>query len=354
MNQTTYNFMSDNKKRTWLIVLLFPITFAILAYITIFLASFFFTDTNIRTYKGPARNTVSVSEYSRQTRNAANYETAYSAKKNFDAANSLALYAIPILGLLAIIWVVVSYFKGDHMILSSAHAKEVTREGQPEIFRLVENLCITKGLPVPKIYLINDESLNAFATGRDPEHASIAMTTGIVAKLDKAELEGVIAHELAHVENRDIRLMLITIAGITFFTIVGEIIMHFAIYGRIKGKNSGAVRLALIVLAIMFLVYGYLIAPLIRLAMSRNREFLADATAAHTTRNPAALASALEKISGRSTVESLADRPSMAAMCIESPLKGGAGFFGVLSGLTATHPPIDKRVEALRAMDGTF
>ena len=192
-----------------------------------------------------------------------------------------ALFAIPICWLLAIGWIVISYFSGDKWMLSSAGAVEVTRRDQPEIYRLVENLCITRGLPVPRIYIMDDESLNAFATGRDPQHASVALTKGIVKRLERTELEGVVAHELAHVENRDIRLMLITVAGISFFTLAGEWLLRSSVSGR-RNKNNGSA--VLVVLGLVCLVYGYLLAPLIRLAVSRQREYQADATAALTTR----------------------------------------------------------------------
>ena len=197
----------------------------------------------------------------------------------------------------------------------------------------------------------DDDSLNAFATGRDPQHASIALTKGIVKKLERVELEGVVAHELAHVENRDIRLMLLIVAGISFFTFAGEFCLRQALYsGRRRSSKGGNGALVWLVVGIFCMVYGYLLAPVIRFALSRQREYQADATAALTTRNPRALASALQKISGDPRVEALDKRESMAAMCIESPL-AKAGLFSRLSGLWATHPPIDKRIKVLLDMD---
>ncbi|MCI7043888.1 MAG: M48 family metalloprotease, partial [Spirochaetes bacterium] len=166
------------------------------------------------------------------------------------------------------------------------------------------------------------------------------------------ELEGVIAHEMAHVENRDIRLMLITVAGISFFTLLAEICFRSALVSRrSSGKDGDKGALILLAVGIIFMLYGYIIAPLIRLAVSRQREYLADSTAALTTRNPGALASALRKISGHSVTEELKDHASMAAMCIENPgVK--QGVFAFLSNLTATHPPIEDRIRRLEAMDG--
>lgn len=322
---TVYKHISQNKQRTVLLVLLFPLTFALLVGVTlggVFLLLAWAEPT------GPA-----------------NLSHAQTDLLNF------ALWAAPAGWLVAVLWMVVSFFVGDKWLMSGAGAIAVTRQDQPEIYRLVENLCITRGLPLPRIYIMDDDSLNAFATGRDPQHASIALTKGIVKKLERVELEGVIAHELAHVENRDIRLMLLIVAGISFFTVVAEGCFRLARSSSRSrnSKNEGGTALLLMIGGVC-LVYGYLIAPLIRLAVSRQREYQADATAALTTRNPRALASALKKIAFDPRVEALDKRESMAAMCIENPLEK-AGLFSFLSGLWATHPPIEKRIAALLDMD---
>ena len=248
-------------------------------------------------------------------------------------------------------WMGIAYYFGDKMLLHGAGAVRIYGVDQPEIYCLVENLCIAAGLPMPEVYIINDQSLNAFATGRDPKHASIALTKGIVKRLDRAELEGVIAHELSHVKNRDIRLMLITVAGISFFTFLAEICFRLAAgSSRGSGKNKGSGAALFLFLGIAFTLYGYVIAPLIRLAVSRTREYQADASAALLTRHPAALASALEKITKDPRVESLDAHASMAAMCIANPLSA-MGLFSFLSGLWSTHPPVEKRIAKLRQMD---
>ena len=331
---TTYDFIAQNKRRTWLLVLLFPITFALLGYVFL-LGYAHFTSEQRQTSNAPAY-----------------YQTALATENTpLDHANRLAITVLPVLWLIAVIWIVISYFSGDQMLLHGAGALEIHSTDQPEIYRLVENLCIAAGLPMPRIYLINDESLNAFATGRDPQHASIALTVGIVKRLERAELEGVIAHELSHVKNRDIRLMLITVAGISFFTFLAEMCFRSASRaGRSRSKNSGGAILALLALGALFALYGYLIAPLIRLAVSRTREYQADASAALLTRNPGALVRALEKISGDPRVEVLDAHASMAAMCIVNPL-GQCNLFSSLSGLWATHPPVEKRIAKLRIMD---
>ncbi|MBQ7907911.1 MAG: M48 family metallopeptidase [Elusimicrobiaceae bacterium] len=340
---TTYDFIAQNKRRTWLLVLLFPLTFAALGYLMLF---------------GVSRLTSEPSYISAEEK--AYYQsvgqTPNATQIAVDRANQLASQFLPWLWLGAVLWIVISYYCGDQMILRGTNALEIYRDDQPEIYNLVENLCIASGLPMPRVYIINDSSLNAFATGRDPAHASIALTRGIVEKLERAELEGVVAHELSHIQNRDIRLMLITVTGISFFTFMAEICFRSALRStRGSGKNKGQAALLFLVLGIFFALYGYIVAPLIRLAISRTREYQADATAAYMTRNPAALARALHKISGDARVEVLDKRSSMAAMCIANPLEH-MGLFSWVSGLTATHPPIEKRIQALLAMDrgGSF
>lgn len=353
---TAYEHIAQNKRRTVLLVLLFPVTFALFTWLVLWgvfgLAgggSSGGSSVQTRTQTRVVRmadgrlKTVRVKVPVKKT-------AAATAKSGLQTANEWMMIVGPLCWLGAMIWILIAYFAGDKMLLRGADAFEITKEDQPEIYRLVENLCITRGLPTPKIYLMDDEGLNAFATGRDPRHASIAFTKGIVQKLDRSELEGVAAHELAHVENRDIRLMLITVAGISFFTLMGEICFRAAARSsRRNSKNNGAAFL--FVMGLIMLVYGYVIAPLIRLALSRRREYQADASAALTTRNPGALASALRKISGNSRVEALENRESMAAMCIDNPLKK-AGLFSSLSGLLSTHPPVEKRIAALEEMDG--
>lgn len=330
---TTYEYIAQNKRRTWLLVLLFPATFALLTYGVIWLLEYFVFGT-VR---------VECDAYG---------QCVYAHGFDVQGVHDLFFMLVPWLWAGAMLWTVGAYFLGDKLILHSASAIEIHRKDQPELYRLVENVAITRGLPTPRVYIMKDRGLNAFATGRDPQHASVALTLGLVEKLDRAELEGVIAHEMAHVENRDIRLMLITVAGISFFTLLAEICFRSALVSRrSSGKDGDKGALILLAVGIIFMLYGYIIAPLIRLAVSRQREYLADSTAALTTRNPGALASALRKISGHSVTEELKDHASMAAMCIENPgVK--QGVFAFLSNLTATHPPIEDRIRRLEAMDG--
>ena len=334
---TIYDHIAQNKRRTWLLVLLFPLTFAALGYV--FLLGWAQLSSSAD-YRYDSRRDAYYEVYSPQTPNV------------WAQANEMAAQVLPWMWLAAVIWILVAYYCGSSLLIGAVHGIEIHREDQPEIYNLVENLCISQGLPTPRIYIINDDSLNAFATGRDPEHASIALTKGIVLKLERAELEGVIAHELSHIQNRDIRLMLITVVGISFFTFLSEICFRIgASSSRHGGRNKGNSALLFFALGIFFALYGYLIAPLIRLAVSRTREFQADASAALMTRHPAALIRALQKISTDSRVEVLDEHASMSAMCIANPLDKRS-FFASLSGLFATHPPIEERIAALRDMDG--
>ncbi len=351
---TTYDFIEQNKRRTWLLVLLFPITFALLAYVCLLGCSYMVNSPADSSSSYQRQNVYSTADSLQTYGGAEASQSDGSAHPYISYANRLALMILPWMWLGAVLWIIVAYYSGDHMLLNGAGAIEVHKEEQPEIYRLVENLCIGAGLPTPKIYIINDSSLNAFATGRDPQHASVALTKGIVMKLNRAELEGVIAHELSHIKNRDIRLMLITVAGISFFTFLSELCFRAALsVGSSRGKDKGAAIVLFFALGVFFAIYGFFIAPLIRLAISRTREYQADASAALLTRNPAALANALQKISDDPHVETLEEHASMAAMCIENPLKK-RGIFAVIAGLFSTHPPIEKRIAALRMMDGTL
>ncbi len=333
---TTYDFIAQNKRRTWLLVLLFPLTFVALGYVFLWGVQYF----SLSSYRYDATSASNINMVSPHL------------LAVVESTNQIALQVLPWLWLGAVLWIVIAYYTGDRLLLRGAGAIEIYRDDQPEIYRLVENLCISQGLPMPRVYIINDESLNAFATGRDPQHASVALTKGIVKKLERAELEGVVAHELAHIQNRDIRLMLLAVAGISFFTFLSEICFRaaFSTTRHRRGKNDGWVTLFLVAAGIFFAIYGFVIAPLIRLALSRTREYQADATAALITRNPGALARALEKIAQDARVEVLDKHASMAAMCIENPLSKKT-FFASISGVFSTHPPIEKRIECLRRMD---
>jgi len=239
-----------------------------------------------------------------------------------------------------------SYWWSDKIVLAMSGAKEVTHEEGREIYHLVENLCITAGLPLPKIYTIEDSAPNAFATGRDPEHGVICLTTGILAKLEKRELEGVIAHEMSHIGNRDILLSTVIVVMVGFITLLADWFLRFSFFGNRKSdRESSQLDLIITVVAIVLAILAPFAAMLMQMAISRKREFLADASGALLTRYPEGLASALEKISADQEPLEVANRAT-AHLYITNPFKGKK-----VSSFFATHPPIEERVAALRGMD---
>jgi len=239
-----------------------------------------------------------------------------------------------------------SYWWSDKIVLAMSGAKEVTHENAKEIYHIVENLCITAGLPVPKIYVINDPSPNAFATGRDPEHAVIAVTTGLAEKLEKKELEGVIAHELSHIGNRDILLSTIIVVLVGFVALMADWFRRWAWFGGGDGdRDRGQLGLILFIAGIILSILAPLAAMLVQLAISRKREFLADADGALLTRYPEGLAGALEKISADPTPMRHANRAT-AHLFIANPFKGKK-----ISKFFMTHPPVEERIKNLRGME---
>jgi heat shock protein HtpX len=240
---------------------------------------------------------------------------------------------------------VASYWWSDKIVLTMSGAKELTFESNKEIYRLVENLSITAGLPMPKIYVIEDTAPNAFATGRDPKHGVICFTTGIIARLEKTELEGVIAHELSHIGNRDTLISTVVVILVGFVALLADWFRHWAWFGgRRDGDSRNQAQLIFFVVAIVLSILAPLFALLIQLAISRRREFLADASGALLTRYPEGLASALQKISGDTEPLEAANRAT-AHLYIINPFKGKN-----VTKLFMTHPPIEERIAALRGM----
>lgn len=241
---------------------------------------------------------------------------------------------------------VVSYWWSDKIVLSMSGAKELTFADNKEIYRLVENLTITAGLPIPKIYTIEDTAMNAFATGRNPEHGVICLTTGIINRLEKNELEGVIAHELSHIGNRDTLLSTVVVILVGFVALLADWFRHWAWFGgNHDSDNKNQFQVILMIVAILLSILAPLFAMLIQLAISRKREFLADASGALLTRYPEGLASALEKISGDTEPLEAANRAT-AHLYISNPFKGKN-----ITKLFMTHPPMEERVAALRGME---
>ena len=240
----------------------------------------------------------------------------------------------------------ISYWYSDKIVLATAGAKPVEHDQAPELYHLVENLCITAGLPMPKIYIINDPSPNAFATGRDAKHAVVAVTSGLLQSLNKTELEGVISHELSHIGNHDILLSTVAVVLVGAITLLADIFLRGRLFGgRGRDREGGQAGAILMLIGIVFIILSPIFAQLLQLAISRKREYLADASGALLTRYPEGLASALEKISQNPNQLHSANQ-AIAHLYISNPFKGKG-----VSKLFMTHPPIEERVKRLRGMN---
>ncbi len=244
----------------------------------------------------------------------------------------------------------VSYFWSDKIVLGISGAKPIKKEDNPKLYRIVENLCIASGLPLPKIYVIDDTATNAFATGRDPKHAAIAFTKGILEKLNKQELEGVTAHELSHVGNRDTLLMSVVSILVGTIALLSDWFLRSLWFGGRDNDRDSKSGTIFMVLALAAAILAPIVATLIQLAVSRRRELLADASGVLLTRYPDGLANALLKISGDREALEVANRGT-AHLYIVNPLKG-AQAIGWFASLFNTHPSIEVRVKALREMEG--
>jgi heat shock protein HtpX len=246
----------------------------------------------------------------------------------------------------------ISWFAGDKIVLATSGAREITeREQFPYVWNMVENLAITSGIPRPRLYVIEDPAANAFATGRDPKHASIAVTTGIVNLLENEELEGVLAHELSHVKNYDVRFMMLVAVLVGSLTLLGDFFFRTSLFGRRGSDDSkGSLGGILMVAGIVFLILSPIIGELIKLAISRRREYLADASGALLTRYPEGLARALEKIGHAARPLERASQAT-AHLWIANPFGGKKQIRSALANLFSTHPPIEDRVKQLRLME---
>lgn len=246
---------------------------------------------------------------------------------------------------IALLYAVVQYFMaGRQAVAMSGGVKITSKAEHPRLWRIVENLSITTGTPMPEIYVINDPAPNAFATGRDPEHAIVAATTGLLEIMDDSELEGVMAHELGHVRNYDIRVSMIVFGLVVAVGFISDLFLRMAFFGR-NDRNGNPI---VMVFGLVAMVVAPLVASMVQMAVSRQREYLADATSAMTTRHPDALASALEKLEAYGQPLKR-QNTSMAHLWIADPLKPG-----LMARLFSTHPPIAERVERLHTMGRTF
>lgn len=246
---------------------------------------------------------------------------------------------------------VVGYWYSDKLVLGMARAREVKREDNPELYRIVENLAITAGLLMPKLYVVREAAPNAFATGRDPKHAAVAVTEGLLERLDRSELEGVLAHELSHIGNRDILLSTAVVVLVGFISILSDMFMRSVWWGGVGGRDSdnNQGRAIIMAVAIAASVLAPIAAILMQLAISRKREFLADASGALLTRYPEGLARALEKIAGDPAPMRVANNTT-AHLWVSDPFKGKQKS-SWLHKLFMTHPPMEERVAALRGME---
>jgi heat shock protein HtpX len=243
----------------------------------------------------------------------------------------------------ASIYVILSYFAGSKMALAVNGAKEIQKSDNPRLWRTVENLAITDGLPMPRVYIMNDPAPNAFATGRDPRHSAVVVTSGLLAMMNDQELQGVLAHELGHVKNYDIRVSMIAFALTAIISLLADIMLRLTFFG---GGDKNEDNQVFFILGIIAAILAPLVATIIQLAVTRQREYLADATGALTTRYPEGLASALQKIKPSGSVAKH-QNTATAHMFFVNPLKAHS-----LSSLFSTHPPIDARIARLQQMEG--
>jgi heat shock protein HtpX len=239
-----------------------------------------------------------------------------------------------------------AFYASSKMTLFSQGAKEIEFKDNPELFRIVENLSITAGIPMPKIYIINDAAPNAFATGRDPNNAAVAFTTGLLTRLNRSEIEAVAAHEIGHIKNYDIRIMTIVVVLLGLVVLISDLLIRLPLYMNRGEKQDFRITAAAFIAGILLGLLSPLFAKLIQFAISRSREYLADATGALLTRYPEALASALEKISMSNEQVKHATNAT-AHLYISNPFAGKKGF---INNLFSTHPPIQDRIAKLREM----
>ncbi len=322
---TAYDHIRTNNAKTALLVALFPIALSAL-FVGLSFVFYFFS----------APETIP-------------------ADQALQAAWQSSLIALrmmaPALVVVALMWMLTALFFGDKIMLSLAQASPLTAENPAhrQIVRAVENVALASGLPTPKIYLIDDDSLNAFAAGYAPKTSSVTLTTGLVKKLTPLELEGVIAHEIAHIGNRDVRLNMVVLVGLSICGMLADVLGRSFFYGSSRSrsdKDKGGLAAVILIAWLTLIIFNFIVAPLIFFAISRTREYAADATGALITRNPKALASALQKISGDARVEALDCTPHMAAACIHTPRAVVKPFLGIGD----THPPVSDRIRRLQAM----
>jgi heat shock protein HtpX len=251
--------------------------------------------------------------------------------------------------LISIFSALIGYYGGAAIALRTNSAHEITKEDNPYLYRMVENLCITSGLPMPRVYVVDDPAINAFATGRNPKHAHIAVTTGALAKLENEELEGVVAHELSHVQNYDILFLTLVVVLVGTIVLLSDVFFRFRLFGG-RGNNRNGIGGIFMLIALILLILSPIIAQLIKFAISRKREYLADASGALLTRYPQGLAHALRKIQADDLKMQHVNNAT-AHLFLANPF-GAANVKGGMAKLFSTHPPIEERIAALEKMAG--
>jgi len=258
-----------------------------------------------------------------------------------------------VFGIVAIVWSIIGYYSGDKMVLAVSGARRVAHDDEPQLFNVVEELTIAAGIPMPAVFVIEDPALNAFATGRDPKHASVAVTRGLLGRLDREELQGVIAHELSHVRNYDIRFATLVGILVGMIALIADFFLRWSFWGGMGGRRRGGgssndqAGAIFMIVALVLAILAPLAAYSVQFAISRRREYLADASGVELTRNPLGLARALADIAQDPQALRSANRAT-AHLFIANPLKGRK--LRQQAGLFDTHPPINKRIEVLLAM----
>ena len=313
-----------NNGRSLVLLVLFPVLVAVLVWVGCFALAWFGSGRGAEAY----------------------YYDAYN--NPLTTANQSFIGIIPLVMGAVFVWFLIAWFANTAIISRATGAHTLERRQNPRIYNLVENLCMSQGMPMPKINVIEDRSLNAFASGINRKSYTVTLTRGIIDRLDDDELEGVIAHELSHIRNNDVRLLIVSIVFVGIFTLIAQVALRSLMYGRFQsnrnGKDGGGVIIIMVLLVVLAGI-GYFFATMMRFAISRKREYLADAGAAEMTRKPWALASALRKISGDPDVEAIT-RDDVAQLFIEHPLRHKKKKSGFAT-LFATHPPIERRIEIL-------
>ena len=273
-----------------------------------------------------------------------NTPSFYGNSYQFNTANRQFLYSIPWVTVIVLLWFIIAYFFHAKMIEAATGAKPLDRRENKRVYNLVENLCIGQGMTMPKINVIDDDSLNAFASGINKKTYTVTLSKGIIDKLNDEELEAVIAHELMHIRNKDVRLLIVSIIFVGIFAFIAEVLVRQLVYGNRRNRKDSDARVLLIALAVSLV--GYLLSVLFKFALSRKREYMADAGAVEMTKNAHALASALRKVSSDPRIEAVQNK-EVAQLFIENPREKSNGIGAAISGLFSTHPPIEKRIAIL-------